>query len=151
MTPPTSGAIFMHLTLRTHNIDGIGSFGKLTLDGQVVAYTCEREWLNNKPRVSCIPAGEYRLIPHISPKFGLSYGLENPELGVTLHGPSKRTRILIHAANFPYELEGCIAPGVGWHRSGWGVRESRRALYHLNDLLGLNNDCEHTLTIERML
>ncbi|MGL4915723.1 MAG: DUF5675 family protein [Aeromonas allosaccharophila] len=141
----------MLVTLRTHNIDGIGSFGKLTLDGKVVAYTCEREWLDNKPQVSCVPAGTYRLVPHQSPKVGLCYALENPELGVTIFGPSKRSHILIHAANFPHELEGCIAPGIGWHGSGWGVRESRRALFKLNELLGLQQDREHVLTIERSL
>ena len=141
----------MELTLKSHNIVGIGSFGILTHKGKVIAHTCEREWLGNKPRISCVPAGTYRLIPHISPRFGLAYGLEAPDLDVTLYGPSKRSRILIHAANFPYELEGCIAPGVGWHKSGWGVRESRRALYDLHQYLDIGNDCEHTLTIERAL
>lgn len=142
----------MNLTLHTHNIVGMGSFGTLHgEDGKLIAYTCEREWLDNKPRISCVPAGVYRLIPHISPRFGLSFGLDNPELGVTLYGPSQRSRTLIHAANWPTDLEGCIAPGIGWHGQGWGVRESRKALAKLHNLLRIGDQCEHQLTITRAL
>lgn len=141
----------MELTLKTHNIVGAGTFGLLSIKDAVIAHTCEREWLNNAPRISCVPAGKYDLIPHTSPKFGRCYVLKAPDLDVTVYGPSRRSHILIHAANWPRELEGCIALGKGWHPNGWGVRDSRTALNDFHDLMGIESGQCHTLIIERSL
>lgn len=98
-------------------------------DGSKVCCVVERPMLNNKPSESCIVEGTYIALPHQSPKFGACYALEAPALGVTRNGPSLRTHILIHKANSPQDLEGCIAPGVafGFVHGEWAVLNSTAA------------------------
>ncbi|MDF5594949.1 DUF5675 family protein [Vibrio parahaemolyticus] len=107
-------------------------------NGNAMLRTVERPWKNNQASISCVPEGEYDLIPHNSPKFGDCYALEAKTLGVTVYGPSQRTHILIHAANKPSELEGCIAPGMDFGVVGneWAVMDSKIALDYLMAHLG---------------
>lgn len=136
----------IRLHLFTKNIPSVGVFGELFQNGEKVCVTVEREWLNNEKNVSCIPAGVYSVKPHDSPRFGKCYSLENKNVGVTVYGPSQRTHCLIHTANFPNELQGCIALGLKFHPLQWGVGDSRKALDVLSALLG---NKEAVLTIER--
>jgi hypothetical protein len=88
-----------------------------------------------------VPAGIYGLEPFESEKYGKTYALENAELGVFSHKrdcdqEGDRYGILIHAGNWPSDLQGCIAPGLErtkWEDS-WMVSKSRDAL---TDLLTL--------------
>jgi len=110
-------------------------------DGSKVCCFVERPMFNNKPSESCIVEGTYTAIPHQSPKFGECYALEAPELGVTRNGPSLRTHILIHKANSPQDLLGCLAPGVdfGFVNNEWAVLNSRAAFNALmNEFAGEN-------------
>jgi len=110
-------------------------------DGSKVCCFVERPMLNNKPSESCIVEGTYTVIPHQSPRFGDCYALEAPELGVTRNGPSLRTHILIHKANSPQDLQGCLAPGVdfGFVNNEWAVLNSRAAFNALmNEFAGEN-------------
>ena len=127
-------------TLRTVNIPGIGTFGTITgIFGEFICRTVEREWLNNKQSVSCIPAGTYELIYTESARFGMRFHLENENAGVTVSGSSQRTHCLIHASNEPLEVEGCIAPGLKYMDDRWGVYPSGDALKLLEaDLLKTN-------------
>jgi len=92
--------------------------------------TVERLWQNNEPNVSCIPYGWYQIEPWVRPNGdnvwiitgnGCCIAPQNldPSNGVTRWG------ILIHAANWPHELEGCIAPGEA---VPGGVSDSRHAM-----------------------
>lgn len=57
----------------------------------------------NAVRDDCIPAGIYSVIKHNSPKFGPCFWIQDvPD----------RSEILMHPANFHYQLLGCIAPGT---------------------------------------
>ena len=47
-----------------------GCHGRITVDGNHVAYSVELPWLGNERDVSCIPEGEYQLAYLESPKFG---------------------------------------------------------------------------------
>lgn len=124
------------LTLRSVVIPDIGTFGTLFSDDHIeLCKTVEKEWLDNEARISCIPAGLYKLKKVVSPKYGKCYCLVNAALGVTYNGPSQRTHILIHAANWPRQLLGCIAPGERYMGSQWGVSSSRKALASLEQLL----------------
>ena len=117
-----------------------GTFGTLHReDGSKVCVIAERESQNNIANRSCIPEGTYQILPHNSPKFGKCYALEAPSLGVTREGPSLRTHILIHKANTPSQLQGCLAPGVAFGVFGddWGVLNSTAAFNSLmNELAG---------------
>lgn len=68
-------------------------------------YTIELPWLDNKPRISCIPIGEYKVIPYSSAKFGQTY---------LLLGVPNRTGILIHTGN----LAGDKSKGYITHSQG---------------------------------
>lgn len=64
--------------------------------------TLELPWKNNARRISCIPAGEYKVIKHVSPKFGECLWIQDvPE----------RSEILIHSGNYVTEILGCVLAG----------------------------------------
>lgn len=117
--------------------------GNLMLGKEELGKTIELPWKGNQKDISCIPAGEYQMIPFKHEKYGRIWYLENRDLGVALKD-SLRTEILIHPANFPHELLGCIAPGTTWHTQKWGVAHSRIALSQIVDRIG---HTAHTLTI----
>jgi hypothetical protein len=77
--------------------------GRLFVDGQYQADTLELAWRDNATGISCIPPGKYRLGWVKSPRLG-RYTLR-------VHGVPGRSGILIHPANRPEELKGCIAVG----------------------------------------
>lgn len=91
----------------------------------------ERPWRNNKPYESCVPEGDYDWLPHQSPKYGECYVLSAPTLGVTVYSQenSIRTVCLLHPANKPSQLQGCLAPGLdfGFLGGEWAVLSSRNA------------------------
>lgn len=79
-----------------------GTFGVL-LDGPVpFAVTCEREWLDNQPDVSCIPEGTYACKRVESPKFGGTFEVT---------GVPGRSSILLHSGNTEDDSHGCILVG----------------------------------------
>lgn len=106
-----------------------------------ICKSVERKWDNNKKGASCVPEGDYLISPHHSPKHGDCYILESMDSDVVAkseNGVALRTHILIHKANLPEQLEGCIAPGLdfGVLRGKWAVLNSRSAfdslMSHLN-------------------
>lgn len=76
-------------------------------------YTMELPWRDNKPSASCIPAGDYECHLTYSP------ALER-DLYVLSH-VTDRCGIRIHPANYPHELEGCIALGNRYSDQGYIV------------------------------
>ncbi len=96
--------------------------GILSVNG-VNYFTIERPWLQDLPGKSCVPVGTYALVPHTvvnGPLHGLqTYAFSNAELGVFPEPPADysgpnpvRVACLIHPANWAFQLEGCIAPGL---------------------------------------
>lgn len=99
----------------------------------------EREWNDNKSNVSCIPEGEYEVMVYNSPKFSKVFALQGN--GVTIDPMSSvRWGILIHPANYPHQLEGCIALGTKavYDEDSVRVESSRDALKALQDVVGSN-------------
>lgn len=79
-----------------------GTNGLLHLNGKPLCFTIELPWRQNKPRVSCIPEGRYKLEKRYSDKH---------RYHLLLTGVQERDLILIHPANNALaELKGCIAP-----------------------------------------
>lgn len=108
-----------------------GTFGRLTDSGLSLA-TCEDDWRENKPSVSCIPAGRYPLRRTVYHR----HGIETFEV-CDVPG---RSRILVHPGNTEEDTAGCILVGLRlgklWiardedtGRGGWkeAVVESRAA------------------------
>jgi hypothetical protein len=65
--------------------------------------TLERAWLDNKQNESCVPIGTYPIVFEWSDRFSM-YLWELKEV-------PGRSECKIHAANYWYQLNGCIAPG----------------------------------------
>lgn len=98
------------------------TFGKWMV-GDETFQTIERPWIPSPDHpggangVSCVPAGTYDLVYHDSEMHPHSFALVNWALGV-YHLPSEvpagggRSTILLHPANRPSELLGCIAAGM---------------------------------------
>lgn len=91
--------------------------------------TIELPWRDNKPNISCIPAGEYKVNIRVSPKYGQVYHItEVPG----------RSYILIHAGNYAGDREkgfktnvaGCVLLGQrrGLLGGQWAVLNSRVAV-----------------------
>ncbi len=75
------------------------------MDGDITLFECvtlEPTWANNRTNVSCIPAGEYNVVPYSSEKYPGTYEVQDVP---------GRSKILIHAGNYYTNTKGCILPG----------------------------------------
>lgn len=96
-------ARILRLPSTNEGTPGVFSFGNVAI------HTLELPWRDNRPQLSCIPAGTYQLAWKRSPKFGMVYHV------TSVPG---RSAVLIHPANFAgdsalgldTQLHGCIAP-----------------------------------------
>lgn len=96
-----------------------GTNGLLYINNMFQCYTIELPWMDNQPRISCIPEGRYSLKKRYSLKFKQHLFVE---------GVEGRDVILIHPANDAFkELKGCIAPVSVLKGEGKGS-QSRMAL-----------------------
>lgn len=103
-----------------------GTNGIFRMHGDIVCYTIELPWLDNRTNASCVPEGRYRLLQRQSPKFSNHLWLQEVP---------GRELILIHPANnAARELKGCIAPVSALTGKGEG-ESSRRAMSKLMRLL----------------
>lgn len=135
---------------KSQPIPSSGIFGNLYFNDVKIGVTCEQPWRDNKKRISCIPEGSYKLVAHNSAKYGQVVAFVNHDLDVyhneydmsdeKRETEGGRSVCLIHAANWPRELQGCVAVG---HKvidygmpNGWGITESRKTLSKLRTLWG---------------
>ncbi len=112
-----------------------GTMGVLAA-GELRLHVMEPPWRDNRRNRSCIPEGDYEVLPHLSPRFRrclLVAGVEN------------RSHILVHAGNVGGDVEagfhthtlGCLLPGLRpgrltvKGRAQQAVLGSRTALRHL--------------------
>lgn len=127
-----------HLTLTRDRRSEWATLGRLSIDGEPICHTLERPWLDNKRRVSCIPAGNYIGAVQPSPRFRANL----PEL---LDVPG-RDQILIHAGNTADDTEGCILVGLERHDHEDRIMQSRAALASVMERLAGSDG--FTLTVE---
>lgn len=106
------------------------TLGVMHYNGQEICVTLELPWLDNNQRVSCIHLGKYKVIRRQSPKYGMHFHLTNVP---------GRSLILIHQANYHYQLLGCIAVGqkhIDINKDGYlDVTNSKRTMTKLLKLL----------------
>ena len=117
-----------------------GTFGRLLFPSGISLYTVERPWINNAPRISCIPEGEYSLVP----KQFFRGGYQTYEL-VEVPG---RSHILIHIANWPHEVEGCIGVGTGLNLANFQVVNSKTGFAYFKAGADALYEATKTLSIE---
>jgi len=125
--------------------------GFLSFDNTVI-HTIEQEWRRDPTRRggesnnSCVPNGEYQLIPHRRPNGDNVYALVN-ETQKVFYSPNDvpanggRFLILIHPGNWSTDVTGCIAPGLGKVSSLKGpmVTKSRSAMERIKNYIGEND------------
>ena len=95
-----------------------------------------------------MPPGIYALVLHDTVKHPKTWALVNEDLDVYADPTlGKRSDVLIHPANWSWELEGCIAPGEGCQLNGstWMITDSREAMSELQGALPW--ELGHTLEI----
>jgi len=139
------------LYLQREPSTAIETMGRLQFNLETV-HTVEQEWRptapGGEPNNSCVPAGQYKLIPHVRPSGDKVVALINPGLGVYYQADDRpngvgRYLILIHAGNTSKDVIGCIAPGLG--RSGQSVTSSRAAMKKILEYIG-DDEAELTIT-----
>lgn len=104
-----------------------GTLGRLTYKNKSW-WSVERPWLNNLINISCIPEGIYTMR-----RF---YDVHQYRSSKSIDGAyvweicdvNGRTVILIHVANWPTEVKGCIALGMGMFKNMSGVSKSKNAI-----------------------
>ena len=79
-----------------------GTFGALKYKDIPFALTLERQWLDNRTSISCIPAGTYKCKHVNSPRFGNTFEVTNVQ---------GRSHILFHKGNLDDDSHGCILVG----------------------------------------
>lgn len=122
-----------------------GTFGTIELPSGLTLFTVERPWLGNKPFVSCVPTGQYGLKRRRSPKVKMITD-GRWETGFEITNVHGRSLVMLHPANWPDELNGCVGVGMAYGilNGRLGVERSQDAF----DLLMMNlQDDFYTLTI----
>lgn len=122
-----------------------GTLSRLEIKGESF-FIVERPWLDNQVNVSCIPAGEYLVIK----RDGSNSDLKYPDAWQICDVPG-RTGIVMHVANHPIEVEGCLAPNTDVKLYGdGGIRgyRSADAVARIDELLA--GETEFMLEIVRV-
>lgn len=106
------------------------TFGRLTLPSGMTLITVEDAWRDNQRNVSCIPVGTYHCAPRRFNRGGYD--------AIEITNVPGRTHILIHKGNTADDLNGCIAPGIGfaWIQKQLAVHSSSVAFQHIMGELG---------------
>lgn len=116
--------------LNRYKEDKVQTLGEMVYDGQVIAKTLELPYKANQFRVSCIPLGCYTVVRRRSAKFGNHFHI--------LDVPN-RDYILIHNANYYWNLLGCIGVGKDHkdiNRDGYlDITDSRKTMTKLLAIL----------------
>jgi Family of unknown function (DUF5675) len=126
MTMPMQSQL--NVFLKRYESGNQGTFGKIIVNGIVIAATCEDPWNGNQHGISCIPEGIYQCAPHSGARFKNVWEVEDV--------PS-RDAILIHAGNTIKDTRGCVLVGA------------RRGVGLLNGLPFIT-DSEKTLNMLRL-
>lgn len=96
--------VFLIRNEKQQNPD-IQTLGTLNYKGKQIAVTLELPWKGNQNRISCIPKGAYKVLRRYSPKYNNHFHVTNVP---------GRSYILIHHANYYYDLLGCIGVGQNY-------------------------------------
>lgn len=99
----------------------MGTFGELEMPNGLVLYTVERQWLDNKRNISCIPTGTYVCVRRKYHRGGY--------LTFEVRDVVNRSHILIHVANTHTDVQGCIGVGfsLGTLKDLWAIKDSKNA------------------------
>ena len=120
----------MKLTLQRGAETPSSTPGTLSLDGVFQCYTLELPWRENVHDISCIPAGQYKIILADSPRFG--------QVVPHIQDVPGRANILVHWGNYTKDTAGCVL--VGQTRAPDFVGNSRAAFSALMSQLSTTQE-----------
>lgn len=111
----------------------LGCPGILTLDGEYLGTTMEQIYADNKPYISCVPRGTYKLVPHHSKKYGDVFMMVNPELNVyafkddRIDDTDRFKCYFTHRGSYHKDFKGCVGVGRLYTLIGYqmGVNDTR--------------------------
>lgn len=128
-----------------HGVGGELTLIDLNTEKDLVLFTVERPWLDNKPFISCIPAGSYT----VRKRDGSNQDLKYPDAWEVLDVEG-RWGILFHIANKPSEVVGCIGPNRALKMDANSINgyHSRAAVQDMDRFLSDAGVNEFTLIIE---
>ena len=97
-----------------------GTHGTFELGGKIW-HSLEQPDLGNIPFMSCVPQGEYELVPWDSKKYGPCYVMVNEDLNVYHSGTSpgrpengRYKCLFVHRGNYVRNFQGCVGSGWDW-------------------------------------
>lgn len=96
-------------TLIRFNPDKKQTLGYQTFDTGEKFFCLELPWLNNARGISCITAGEYDVIPWVSPTKGKCFKV----VSIGMSEVQGRSDILQHIGNYHKDIKGCQIFGLG--------------------------------------
>lgn len=130
------------VTLRRVFDDGRATFGILEAGPHLLA-TMEPPWAGNARGLSCVPPGRYPLVLEKSARFAAhNYG-DGPGMLWEMKEVPERSECKFHVANWPDQIEGCVALGdlhlwpdeYDGHSPGRGLISSLPALRRFHEAL----------------
>lgn len=125
------------------NFQVLGNCTVLSEEGKPLfsSLSMERPWKENKQKISCIPAGDYKVVLEYSDKF-------KKKLWEIKDVPN-RSECKFHAVNYVFQLEGCIGLGedlVDLNSDGYDdITNSRKTMERFHNAFG--DDTEAILEI----
>lgn len=114
----------MAIVLTRDDLSRDGEHGTFDLGGRHW-HSLEQPWNDNKPFVSCVPKGEYDLVPWASQRWGDCYVMVNEDLNV-YHSRNSAGRpddgrykcLFVHRGNWVRNFQGCIGASMGYDVDG---------------------------------
>jgi hypothetical protein len=107
---------------------GTVTIGIISAPGMTPLFTLELPWKNNQKNISCIPRGLYPLEIVNSTKnkdIGKAYEIIVPG----------REDIQIHIANYPRQIQGCVALGYEASIDEESIGKSEKAIRYFMDYM----------------
>ena len=97
------------------------TIGELFLNGERMCDTLENPYINNERRISCIPAGQYKVRLRTARE-----SASRDYLHLLVQDVPNRKWILLHRGNYASDTNGCVLVGLGTKHNK--VNNSRLAM-----------------------
>lgn len=124
----------MRVIIDRYGCTNRGTFGEIRVcDGAeqlFEGFTVEQPWNYNKAFQSCIPSGQYELVPFSSERWGETFAIVGGTVSKYKEPGKLRYACLFHTANLPRNVQGCIGIGrrQGFIDDQWAVLHSKDAV-----------------------
>ena len=120
----------------------MGTLSHILLETGQEYYGVEQPWRNNEPFNSCIPPGNYQLQWGEFNKWGDRFAFVGETVSMYLDERKSRYACLIHPANVPSQVSGCLALGSTSYvaQGQWGVGRSKQTVDEFEQRLRADGD-----------